>query len=148
MPGEYTFREHTTGGPPDKIYEESCFLERFRQMLVMEDAGQLWLARATPRAWLEQGKYIAVRNAPSHFGPVSYRIQSDAAKGMIRATVDLPTRLASTDVLLRLRHPIAARLESVEVNGQAWTKFDAPREVIRLAGLTGRAEVTARYRAP
>ena len=37
MPGEYTFREHTTGGPPDKIFEESCFLERFRQMLVMEE---------------------------------------------------------------------------------------------------------------
>ena len=37
MPGEYTFREHTTGGPPDKIYEESCFLERFRNMVVMED---------------------------------------------------------------------------------------------------------------
>jgi len=53
MPGEYTFREHTTGGPPDKIYEESCFLERFRNMLVMEDRRTLWLARATPRAWLE-----------------------------------------------------------------------------------------------
>ena len=61
MPGEYTFREHTTGGPPDKIYEESCFLERFRNMLVMEDGDVLWLARATPRAWLEQGKKIAVR---------------------------------------------------------------------------------------
>ena len=61
MPGEYTFREHTTGGPPDKIYEESCFLERFRNMMVMEDDDVLWLARATPRAWLEQGKKIAVR---------------------------------------------------------------------------------------
>jgi hypothetical protein len=54
MPGEYTFREHTTGGPPDKIFEESCFLERFRNMMVMEDEDTLWLARATPRAWLDQ----------------------------------------------------------------------------------------------
>jgi len=67
MPGEYTFREHTTGGPPDKLFEESCFLERFRMMLVMEEGDVLWLARATPRAWLEQGKRIAVRNAPTHF---------------------------------------------------------------------------------
>ena len=65
MPGEYTFREHTTGGPPDKIYEESCFLERFRNMMVMEDDDTLWLARATPRAWLEQGQKIAVKRAPS-----------------------------------------------------------------------------------
>src|SRR6185436_2505365 len=61
MPGEYTFREHTVGGPPDKLFEEACFIERFREMLVMEDGDMLWLARATPREWLEDGKKIAVR---------------------------------------------------------------------------------------
>jgi hypothetical protein len=34
-------------------------------MLVMEEGDALWLARATPRAWLEQGKRIVVRNAPT-----------------------------------------------------------------------------------
>ncbi len=84
VPGEYTFREHTTGGPPDKIYEEACFLERFREMLVMEDGDRLWLARATPRAWLAEGKKIAVAEAPTHFGPVSYEIVSDVQHGKIR----------------------------------------------------------------
>ena len=46
-------------------------------MLVMEKGDVLWLARATPRAWLEQGKRIAVRNAPTDFGPVGYEIVSD-----------------------------------------------------------------------
>ena len=68
----YVFREHTTGGPPDKIFEEAAFVERFRNMLVMEEDGNLWLARATPRAWLEQGKRIAVAAAPSCFGTVAY----------------------------------------------------------------------------
>jgi hypothetical protein len=86
VPGEYTFREHTTGGPPDKIYEESCFLERFRHMLVMEEGDSLWLARATPRAWLEQGRKISVKNAPTHFGMVSYEIVSDTEKGKITAS--------------------------------------------------------------
>ena len=68
MPGEYTFREHTTGGPPDKIFEESAFLERFRMMLVMEEGETLWLARGTPRAWLAQGQRIAVRSAAATIG--------------------------------------------------------------------------------
>ena len=44
------------------------FMENFRNLLVMEDGESLWLARATPRAWLEQGKKIAVKNAPTYFG--------------------------------------------------------------------------------
>ena len=145
MPGDYTFREHTTGGPPDKPYEESCFLERLRMMLVMEDAGRLWLARAVPRAWLEQGKRIAVRNAPTHFGPVDYEIVSDADRGRIAATVSLPARRAPEAILLRLRHPKAAPIRSVTVNAQPWTDFDATQETVRLHDARGTIRVEARY---
>ena len=145
MPGEYTFREHTTGGPPDKIYEESCFLERFRQMLVMEDGQWLWLARATPRAWLEQGKKIAVTNAPTHFGTVSYTIVSDADRGKIAASVQMPDRGSPAAVLLRFRHPRAVPLRSVRVNGQEWKLLDKDREVVRLEGLKGSVAVEANY---
>jgi len=141
MPGEYTFREHTTGGPPDKIYEESCFLERFRQMLVMEDANTLWLARATPRAWLEQGKRISVRNAPTHFGMLAYEILSDVDNGKIMAKVELPSRHAPGSVVLRLRHPRSARIQHVQVNGKPWKRFDRDQECIRLDGLAGVANV-------
>ena len=73
----YTFNEHAVHGPPDKIFEEAAFLERFRNMLVMEAGQNLWLALATPRAWLEQGKKISVKSAPTHFGSVDYEIVSD-----------------------------------------------------------------------
>ena len=145
MPGEYTFREHTTGGPPDKIYEESCFLERFRNMMVMEDEDTLWLARATPRAWLDQGRRIVVRRAPSHFGMVSYEILSDVEAGKITATVDLPSRSPPRTVLLRLRHPRAARIRAVEVNGAPWKDIDRERELIQLQGQSGRIVVIAHY---
>jgi hypothetical protein len=145
MPGEYTFREHTTGGPPDKIYEESCFLERFRQMLVMEDGGSLWLARATPRAWLAQGKQISVTNAPTHFGPVSYQIISEADNGTIIAKLQLPDRTSPISVLLRLRHPNGAGMKAVEVNGRIWKDFERELELIRLSGLQGTTSVVARY---
>ncbi len=145
MPGEYTFREHTTGGPPDKIYEESCFLERLRNMLVMEAGETLWRARATPRAWLEQDQRIAVRNAPTHFGRFSYVIDSGADNGWITATIEIPSRRRPQTVLLRLRHPQARPIKSVEVDGQNWTDYDKDQELIRLTGKPGTVVVRAVY---
>ena len=145
MPGEYTFREHTTGGPPDKIFEESAFLERFRMMLAMEEGDVLWLARATPRPWLAQGERIAVRKAPTHFGFVDYEIVSDVDHGHITATVKLPARSTPKAVLLRLRHPTATPMRSVLVNGMPWRDFDVTRECVRLVGLQGTVRLDVRY---
>jgi hypothetical protein len=145
MPGEYTFREHTTGGPPDKIYEESCFLERFRQMLVMEEGDSLWLARAIPRAWLEQGRKISVKNAPTHFGAVGYEIVSDVDHGRITAQVELPARTPPKALLLRFRHPQTKAIQRVTVNGKPWQDFDTRTEVIRLSGAGALQQVTAEY---
>jgi len=145
MPGEYTFREHTTGGPPDKIFEESAFLERFRMMLVMEDGDWLWLARATPRAWLEHGKKISVKNAPTHFGTVSYEIVSDIDNGRITATVEMPSRKPPKAVLLRFRHPRSSPIKSATVNGKPWKDFDSRKEVIRLTGAKTKTRIVAHY---
>jgi len=141
----YTFREHTTAGPPDKIFEEAAFLERFRQMLVMEEGDRLWLARAVPRAWLAQGRKIGVENAPTHFGTVGYRIVSSADDGKIEASVAMPSRGGQKAVLLRLRHPRAAPIKHVTVNGQAWGQFDRQKEVVCLEHLAGTVTVKAEY---
>jgi hypothetical protein len=145
MPGEYTFREHTTGGPPDKLFEEACFLERLRLMLVMEEGDVLWLARATPRSWLEQGQRIAVRNAPTHFGPVGYELVSDVEHGRLVATVTLPSRNPPREVMLVLRHPTSAAIAAVKVNGTNWSDFDAARGWVRLRGLSGQARVEVKW---
>jgi hypothetical protein len=138
----YTFNEHAVHGPPDKIFEEAAFLERFRNMLVMEDFGGLLLARATPRAWLEQGKRISVRNAPTHFGMVSYEIVSDADHGKIAATVVMPTRDLPGAAALRLRHPKGLPMKSVTVNGKAWKDFDPAGEVVLFLLEEARGTVT------
>jgi hypothetical protein len=142
----YTFNEHAVHGPPDKIYEESAFLERFRNLLVMEDGQNLWLARATPRVWTEQGKRISVKNAPTHFGPVDYEIVSDVDHGKINATIKMPNRNAPKEVRLRLRHPQSASLKSVTVNGKEWRDFDPLKEVVKLCELTGTVNVEANCR--
>jgi hypothetical protein len=132
-------------GPPDKIFEEAAFLERFRHLLVTERGEVLWIARATPRAWLEQGKRICVGKAPTHFGTLDYEILSDADHGRISATVNIPSRRPPGTVLLRLRHPQAAPLRRVLIDGQDWTRFDPDLETIRLEGLRGTVQVEARY---
>lgn len=93
-------------------------------MFVLEDRNRLWLARANPRAWLAQDKKISVTNAPSCLGTVAYELVSDVDHAAIRATVELPFRRAPQAVLLRFRHPKAARIRSVEVS--AVVPFQTP----------------------
>jgi len=141
----YVFNEHAVHGPPDKIFEEAAFLERFRNLLVMEDGDNLWLARGTPRAWLEQGKRISVKHAPTHFGDVDYEIVSDLDNGKINAYLTVPARLPAKEIWLRLRHPKALPMVSVQVNGKSWKDFDATKEVIKLDNLEGVVTVEVRY---
>jgi len=145
-PGVWTFKEHTAAHScMDKPFEEAAFLERFRLMLLMEDGNSLWLARATPRAWMEHGKKILVRNAPTHFGTVDFEIVSDVDHGKITATVKLPSRHTTGNVLLRLRHAQTAPIKSVSVNGAAWRDFDVAKEVVNLHDLAGTVKVEVIY---
>jgi hypothetical protein len=139
------FNEHAVHGPPDKIFEEAAFLERFRNLLVMEEGQKLWLARATPRAWLEPGKRISVKNAPTHFGLVDYEIVSDLDHGRITATIKMPSRNSAKEVWLRLRHPKSAPIKSVMVNGQDWRDFDRAKEVVKLHDHKGSVTVEIKY---
>ncbi len=121
------------------------FMENFRNMLVMEDGRSLWVARATPRAWLEQGKKISVRKARTHFGDLAYEIVSNAENGRITATLEIPSRDRPQSVMVRLRHPQALPMKSVTVDGRTWNDFDAAKEVIRLHDVRGSAQVEAVY---
>ncbi len=142
----YTFWEGPfKAGAADKTFEEAAFLERMRNMLILEQGETLWLAKATPRAWLEQGKKIAVGDAPTLFGTAAYEIVSDVDHGKISATVGIPDRNPPGVVLLRFRHPQALPMKSVRVNGTPWTDFDPAKEVIRLQGLTKTVRIEAAY---
>ena len=139
---EYVFNEHTHRGPADKIFEEAAFLANFRNLLVMEEGPNLWLARGTPRVWLEQGKKISVKNAPTHFGPIDYEIVSDVDNKKITATIKFSIRNTGLcespsvkELFLRLRHPKSAPIKEVTVNRKIWSDFDPSKEIVRLQDL-------------
>ncbi|MCL5096076.1 MAG: hypothetical protein M1608_00780, partial [Candidatus Omnitrophica bacterium] len=121
------------------------FIANFRNMLAIEDGASLWVARGTPRAWLEQGKKIAVKNAPTYFGTLAYEIASDVDHGQITATLELPSRNPPKNVFLRFRHPRALPIKSATLNGRDWVDFDADKELIILSDVQGRATVVANY---
>ena len=83
--------------------------------------------------------------APTYFGEVAYVIISDVEHGRIQAAVEIPSRKSPHAVLLRLRHPEAAPIKYVTVNGNPWMDFDANKEVIVLEGLAGEVTVQANY---
>ena len=86
-----------------------------------------------------------MRHAPSWFGPVGYEIVSDVEHGTIRATVQMPSRKAPREVLLRLRHPEGLPMKRVTVNGKPWSGFSAAEECVKLVGASGEVHVEALY---
>ena len=117
-------------GPPST---DGAWFELYRNMLVRElDDETLLLAQATPRRWLEDGKRIEVKNAPTWFGNISLDVQSHARSGSIQASFQLDARQPVKAVLLRLRHPEGKQLREVTVNGKDWKDFDASKEWVRI----------------
>ena len=117
-------------GPPST---DGTWFELYRNMLVREtEDGELLLAQATPRNWLEDGKKIEVENAPTYYGKLSMKIESQAKAGRITAEVGLEGTQPPRALLVRLRHPAAAKIRSVTVNGQHWTNIDVDKEWIRI----------------
>ncbi len=139
------FWEHFRAcGAYNKTHETGYFMQQSRFMLVMERGEELWLAPLITSNWLKDGMVVAATNAPTSFGPVSYRITSHVAKGFIEASIDPPTRQAPKKIVIRLRHPEGKQIRSVMVNGRKHTSFDPAKETISVKPdgkpLTVRAE--------
>lgn len=146
-PQTFTFQEELdfSGGQPNKTHEEAWFMQQFRYMLLMEIGNDFFLARGTPRRWLEDGEEIAVQRAASYFGETSFRISSFSSQGRIEAVVNPPTRNQPANLFLRLRHPQHASLKRVTVGGREWKKFDVDKEWIQLPADSTELKIVAYY---
>jgi hypothetical protein len=146
---EWARRFGTGGGPVYKTSDESRFVMWLRQLLIWENGDRLWLARATPQEWLEDGKTIRVERAKTIFGTVSMVIRSKIAKERILVQVSLPKRNPPAEVWLRLRHPQRKKPQRVSVNGKSVRPERIVGSDIRLVpgvkDLSRPVEVTAEY---
>ncbi len=113
---------------------DGAWFELYRNMLMNELAGNetLFVGQAIPRKWLESGKAIRLTNAPSYFGPVNLNIASSVDRGSIRVELEFLSARRPQSVRLRLRHPTRQAIQSVTLNGAAWTDFDVEKEWVRV----------------
>jgi hypothetical protein len=145
-PEVLTFWEHFHhSGAWDKTHETGYFLHQTRTMLVTERGDQLWLAPFITSNWLKNGMVVAVTNAPTRFGPVSYRIISHVSDGYIEASIEPPQCILPKAVVLRLRNPDGNPLRSVTVNGRRNRQFDTATQCILIKPSAASLKVTAKY---
>ena len=119
-----------------------------RWMLVFEDpmSETLWIGKAMPREWLEDGKAISAENVPTKWGRVGFSVTSHLKEGKIVATLSLPPDQFAAGIKLRLRTQGNVPLKSVHVNGKSWTDFNSQDETITIpAGMSGKIDVVAEY---
>ena len=132
-PEVLTLWEHfRSSGAWDKTHETGYFLHQTRVMLVQERGAELWLAPLITSNWLKDGMSVAVTNAPTRFGRVSFRLTSQTKSDRIEARIEPPTRSAPKAIVLRLRHPDGKAMRAATVNGQPHTDFDPQQETIRI----------------
>jgi hypothetical protein len=132
-------------GAWDKTHETGYFLHQTRTMLVQERGDELWLAPFITSNWLHNGQRVAVRNAPTRFGNVSYEINSHVLDGFIEATIEPPKRNPAAQIIIRLRHPDAKRIRSVTVNGKRHRAFDAAQATVAIKATASTLTVRAEY---
>ncbi len=136
----YTFIEHYFGVGPHKTHEEAWFLMETRWMLYLEEGRTLRLLAGAPRAWLEDGKTIAVEKAASYFGPLSFRVESHAARGEIRISVTCESSRRPDAVEIRVPHPAGLRAKAASAG-----TYDPETETVHLERFTGSGKITLRY---
>lgn len=116
-------------GPPST---DGAWFELYRRMLINELGNDtLMIGQAAPREWLQSGKQVEVKNAPTYFGPVSLTIDGQSGNEL-KAIVELSNRNPPKQLLVRLRQPDEKPIRSVTVNGQPWKNFDVKKEYISI----------------
>jgi hypothetical protein len=137
-----SLQEHfNAAGAWNKTHETGYFLSQTRYMLVMEHGDSLWLAPFVSSNWMKDGMKVAVKNAPTRFGTVSYEIRSSIDKGFIDATVEPPTRNPPKELVIRIRHPEGRRMKAVTVDGRSVEEFDSAKETIRVPNPARRVQI-------
>ncbi len=128
-----SLQEHFHGAAAwNKTHETGYFLHQSRLMLVMERGDELWLAPFVTDQWLKDGMAIEVKNAPTRFGPVNYRIESSLKSGTLKAVLDPPTRTPPKAVVVRLRHPEGKPIRKATIEGLDAGGFETGTDTVRI----------------
>lgn len=88
--GLYEITEGVIGDVPHG-WSAAHYVLLLRDMLLREDGNKLILLSCIPETWLDDGKVIEIKNAPTYFGKVSFKVESFRNKGFLKLTLDAAT---------------------------------------------------------
>ncbi len=129
-----------------KSSDEANVTTWLRLMFIREQGDDLYLGQGIPRYWLAGGRSIGIKNAPTHFGPTSLRLESAADLKSVTAVVSPPSRNHPRSIRLRIRHPEGKPMQSVTLNGDKYDRFNAEKEWVELpADADSEQKVVAEY---
>jgi hypothetical protein len=132
-------------GPFYKSPDEARFVNRLRDMLVLEAGEDLWLASGVPRRWLASKEGIQVDALNSYFGPVAFDLRAGDEPNTVVGRVRPPTRHPPKNLWLYARLPGRRAIGRVEIDGEEWTDVDAERQRIRLPLRDEGYDIVIRY---
>lgn len=136
------------GGPLYKPPDECKFVQWLRLMLAREEGGALHLLSGVPRAWLADGRRIALQNAQTLFGTLHFEVESQVDDGRVTARVSPPARHRLDTLTLRLPHPQHRPMLRVTVDDRPWDNFDPAAETVTLPGTIDAFTLVATYDRP
>ena len=116
---------------------EANLMWLMREMLVREEGDVLVLAGSCPRAWLVAGKAVGVTKLPTHFGPVTYRLEAKSKE--ISGSFRFGFHTKPAQIRLRLRRPDGAVPKRAAVNGKPlsvdgeWLTLPATARTLRVS---------------
>jgi len=112
----------TRDGIQDLPITNAVIDNHLRNMLVFEnESGRgIDLLRNSPSAWLEPEKEIRVKDAQTHFGPLSLHVKTGTNNRVV-AEVDPPRREAVDWIRLHLYHPQGRPLRRAVINSSPVT---------------------------
>jgi len=116
---EFSIPAWSTRDPQDNFTPHGWFAARFmsqvRDSLVREEGNQLHLASVLAPEWVEAGREVTVKDAPTFFGAVNYRLRCSAGG----ASLTLGHRWLKAPSEIVFHTPWFVRVTSAKVDGRA-----------------------------
>lgn len=103
-------------------WSASHYVLLLRDMLLREEGKKLILCSCVPESWLEDGKCIEIKKAPTYFGEFGYRLESRLKKGYVKLVLsDKKCRPEGYRLIL----PVRKNIRSVKIDGKDRNGFSA-----------------------
>jgi hypothetical protein len=115
------------------------FVRLVRHLLVLERGDELDLLPGLPAEWLAPGMTTRLEATPTHFGPISVRVDSHDGEIVVRASGDSSRHRRPERVLVHV--PTGHRVASATVGSEVMDVSHWAGGVLELPGLDREAEI-------